>query len=161
MQVSEQVAEIERLKEVIQLSEDGALMDQYIKAEREIERLRGCKFSDRNYAAMQSRLEEQAARIKELETLRGNSVPVPGPALDKMRKLLRWLGRVFGVATWYQVSATYRQDSHTGTSIVSLTCRVTPWLHNDNYNDLLRYVESQATRPASMPVITNISKLGV
>lgn len=77
-----------------------------------------------------------------------------------MKKFLRWLGRKCGVSTWYHVAAIYQQDSHIGSSVMSLTCRVTPWLHEDNYRELVNYVKSQAERPTTTPSITSITRLG-
>lgn len=76
-----------------------------------------------------------------------------------MRKLLRWFARKAGVSTWYHVSATYQQDSHIGMVVMSLTCDVTPWIHEDNYSHVLEFVKSQATRPATMPSIISITRL--
>lgn len=77
-----------------------------------------------------------------------------------MKKFLRWLGKKLGFSTWYHVAATYQQDSHMNTSVMSLTVRVAPWIHEDNYREVLEWVQTQATRPAAMPCITSITRLG-
>lgn len=79
-----------------------------------------------------------------------------------MKKLVRKLARRFGVTTDYHVSAIYRQDSHIGTSTLSMTVTMRPWLHVDNYRDLVEYLHTQATRSTpDMPSITSITKLGI
>jgi hypothetical protein len=82
------------------------------------------------------------------------------PERNDMRKLLRRLASLIGWRTSYHVAATYQQDSHVGWSVLSMTCEVTPWLHADNYAELMDYVKAKATRPASMPTITSITRLG-
>ena len=77
-----------------------------------------------------------------------------------MRKLLRRFAHRLGVSTAYHVCALYKQDSHMGTSVISLTVRINPWLHEENYRDLMVYVNELAVRPAEMPSITSITKLG-
>lgn len=77
-----------------------------------------------------------------------------------MKKALRWLGRKCRITTWYHVAATYQRDSHMGTSVISLTVYVMPWIHEDNYPDVVAYIESQADKPAMTPCITSITRLG-
>lgn len=78
-----------------------------------------------------------------------------------MKKFIRWAARKLGMVTWYHVSAVYRQDSHMGTTAVSLLCGMKPWLHDENHAEMTKWVESQVVRPASTPVITSITKLGL
>jgi hypothetical protein len=79
-----------------------------------------------------------------------------------MNKLIRWLAKRAGVATDYHVAALYTQDGHMGTSTLSMTVTLRPWLHRDNYRELVEYLHTQATRATpAMPVITSITKLGV
>lgn len=78
-----------------------------------------------------------------------------------MRKFVRRFALWFGVNTDYHVSATYNQDSHVGWSIVSLQLTIRPWLHRDNYRELVDAVNKEATRPSSTPSITSITKLGL
>lgn len=78
-----------------------------------------------------------------------------------MKKFIRRAARKLGVTTWYHVSAIYQQDSHTNITTVSLLCKMRPWLHDENYAEVVKYVESQAVRPTSPPVITSIAKLGL
>lgn len=59
------------------------------------------------------------------------------------------------------MSATYQQDSHVGFSVISMTVTMRPWLHIDNYMELVNYIKSEATRPASTPSITSVTKLGI
>lgn len=77
-----------------------------------------------------------------------------------MRKTLRTVAHWLGFSTGYHVAAIYKQDSHMSTSVISMTVTIRPWLHADNYRDLMDYVKSQAVRPAEMPSITSITKLG-
>lgn len=78
-----------------------------------------------------------------------------------MRKTLRRVARRLGIATTYHVAALYHQDSHMSTSTLSMTVTLLPWLHADNYRELIEYLHTQATRPTKeMPVITSITKLG-
>ncbi len=77
-----------------------------------------------------------------------------------MKKFLRWIGRKCGVSTWYHVAAIYQQDSHISSSVMSLTVKVAPWIHEDNYCEVVDFVKTQATRPATTPSITSITRLG-
>ncbi len=77
-----------------------------------------------------------------------------------MRKQLRTVAYWLGVSTAYHVAASYKQDSHIGMSVISMTVRIRPWLHDDNYRELMDYIKSQAVRAAEMPSITSITKLG-
>ena len=77
-----------------------------------------------------------------------------------MKKFLRWLGKKLGFSTCYHVAATYQQDSYMNTSVMSLTVRVAPWIHEDNYCEVVDFVKTQATRPATTPSITSITRLG-
>lgn len=36
-----------------------------------------------------------------------------------------------------------------------------PWIHVDNYAELMDFIKREATRPASAPSITSITKLGI
>jgi hypothetical protein len=76
-----------------------------------------------------------------------------------MRKTLRRVAHRLGWATSYHVAATYNSDIH-GFSVISLTVDVRPWLHTDNYKELVDYVESRTERIAGRPTITSITKLG-
>ena len=78
-----------------------------------------------------------------------------------MRKLLRRFAHWLGYTTSYHVSATYQQDSHVGFSVLAMTVTMRPWLHVDNYTELVNYIKSEATRPASTPSITSVTKLGI
>ena len=78
-----------------------------------------------------------------------------------MRKFIRRFALWLGVVTEYHVSATYSQDSHIGFSTMSLTVAIKPWLHGDNYKELVEFVNKEATRPSSTPTITSITKLGL
>ena len=42
-----------------------------------------------------------------------------------------------------------------------MTVTMRPWLHIDNYMELVNYIKSEATRPASTPSITSVTKLGI
>jgi hypothetical protein len=77
-----------------------------------------------------------------------------------VRHALRRMACALGWSTSYHVAATYNRDSHVGFSVVSMTVSVRPWLHADNYRDLVAYVQSQAVRPMGPPNITSVTKLG-
>lgn len=77
-----------------------------------------------------------------------------------MRKLIRRLAAKAGCLTSYHVAATYNRDSHIGYSIVSMTVDVKPWIHRDNYADVVAYVKTQATGCVGQPNITSLMKLG-
>lgn len=78
-----------------------------------------------------------------------------------MRNLIRQVAKRAGVATSYHVAALYHQDSHMNMSTLSMTVTLLPWLHIDNYRELVEYLHTQATRPTKdMPVIVSITKLG-
>ena len=76
------------------------------------------------------------------------------------RHLLRRAAYALGWATDYHVAATYNRDSYVGISVISMTVSVRPWLHSDNYRDLVEHVHSHAVRPAGPPTITSVTKLG-
>ena len=75
-----------------------------------------------------------------------------------MRTLLRWIGRKCGLGTWYHVAATYPLPS--GYATMSLTCSVRPWLHADNYPELVAYVATQAGADGVKPNIVSLTRLG-
>lgn len=75
-----------------------------------------------------------------------------------MRKLLRWIGRHCGITTWYHIAATYPLPN--GSATMSLTCAMRPWLHSDNYSDLVAYVKTQADSKTTTPNIVSITRLG-
>ena len=78
-----------------------------------------------------------------------------------MRKTLRRIAQMLGWSADYHVAATYTRDSHMGFSTISLTVKMLPWLHRDNYRELVEYVHSECEKPAAIPTITSITKLGV
>jgi hypothetical protein len=79
-----------------------------------------------------------------------------------MRKIIRILAKTLGFKRSYQVAATYVKSGQTnGWSTVSLIVTMRPWLHVDNYKDLVQYVEESSDSPSYTPVIINISRLGV
>jgi hypothetical protein len=77
-----------------------------------------------------------------------------------MRNTLRRVAHWLGWNTDYHVAATYTRDSHMGFSTISLTVKMFPWLHRDNYRDLVAYVHSECEGRATTPTITSITKLG-
>jgi len=76
------------------------------------------------------------------------------------RHALRRLAYAIGWSTSYHVAATYNRDSHIGFSVISMTVSVRPWLHADNYSELMAYVKKQAEQPVGTPSITSVTKLG-
>ncbi len=78
-----------------------------------------------------------------------------------MKKLIRKIASWAGVSTSYHVAGTYNIDSHMGHAIISLTVNVSPWIHVDNYKEIVAYVKTQtAGRIVGDPSITSITKLG-
>jgi hypothetical protein len=75
-----------------------------------------------------------------------------------MRKLLRWVGKKCGMVTWYHVAATYPVQF--GYATMSLTCYVRPWLHADNYQELVAYVAMHADTKEAKPNIVSLTRLG-
>jgi hypothetical protein len=77
-----------------------------------------------------------------------------------MRTLLRWIGRKLGVRTWYHVSATYPLSGG-GSATMSCTLSVRPWLHSDNFSELVDFMKTQASYKNETPAIVSITRLGV
>lgn len=77
-----------------------------------------------------------------------------------MRTLIRRLAAKAGYSTSYHVAATYNRDSHMGYSVLSMTVSVKPWIHRDNYAEVVAYVKTQATGCIGEPNITSLTKLG-
>lgn len=77
-----------------------------------------------------------------------------------VRKVLRAIARDMGVSTSYHVAARYHTTGMHQADM-SMTCRIIPWLHSDNYKDLVAYIASQATNSTETPCITSITKLGL
>ena len=80
---------------------------------------------------------------------------------NAMKKLIRHVAFLLGVRTVYHVSAVYRRDSYVTDSLVTLIVPMYPWLHEDNYAELIARVEIWTTRPSGPPAITSITKLGL
>jgi hypothetical protein len=80
--------------------------------------------------------------------------------MSKARTTLRALAKKLGMSTSYHVAAVYTQDSHMSESIISMTITVKPWLHVDNYAEIVAYVKTQATRCVDTPNITSVTRLG-
>lgn len=78
-----------------------------------------------------------------------------------MKAFIRKVAKTLGWSTCYHVSATYPRDSHVGFSVISLTVTVKPWIHSDNYREVVDFVEAKADRPSSTPSIISITKLGL
>lgn len=77
-----------------------------------------------------------------------------------MKRLMRWLAHKVGYSTSYHVAASFQQEGHLGTSIISMTIVVRPWAHVDNYREIVDYVASKATGCVKTPSITSLTKLG-
>lgn len=77
---------------------------------------------------------------------------------DIARKGLRMLAWLAGMSTSYHVAARF-QSPH-GVCTVSMTCRLSPWLHQDNYHHLVQYVADQAQGAINTPCITSVTRLG-
>lgn len=77
-----------------------------------------------------------------------------------MKRMLRSFAKRIGWSTDYHVAATYTRDSHVGFCTASMTVTISPWLHQDNYKDLVEYIHSQCEARSSVPSITSVTKLG-
>ncbi len=75
-----------------------------------------------------------------------------------MKKIIRSIAERLGVATGYHVAAysSYLGEQRTG----SMTVQMTPWLHADNYAELIDYIK-EAQGHKQPPSITSITKLGL
>lgn len=76
-----------------------------------------------------------------------------------MRKLLRWIGSALGMRTWYHVAAIYPLGGG-GFATLSCACGIRPWLHHDNYQAMVDYVQTQAERKDVRPNVVSITRLG-
>ena len=76
-----------------------------------------------------------------------------------MRKVFRWVCVKFGLKMWYYITATYPTAG--GYATISCTCSVAPWLHNDNFSELVEYIKTQANSNTVTPNIVNITRLWV
>ena len=81
--------------------------------------------------------------------------------MNIVKKTIRKVAYMLGFVTEYHVAAIYNRDSHFGFSIISLQLSIRPWLHKDNYQELVDYVNEKATNPSSTPSITSITRLGI
>ena len=81
-----------------------------------------------------------------------------------MKKMIRNIATKLGVKTYYHFSATYDRDSHTGFSISGGTLGVRPWLHLDNYDELISEIIGDLKGKgiyADQIAITSITKIGL
>lgn len=76
-----------------------------------------------------------------------------------MKKAIRSIAQSLGFNACYHVAAVYNNVN--GTANISMTVIVRPWLHDDNYNELVKHVESRAIGTKSTPSITSITRLGL
>jgi len=72
-----------------------------------------------------------------------------------MRKLFRWIAGKCGMETDYHIYAI------NGTSYISFTCTVSPWLHEENYSDLIEYAGNLVENKKGRVAIASITKLGI
>jgi hypothetical protein len=77
-----------------------------------------------------------------------------------VRKAIRRLATWMGWKTSYHVAAQYTRDSHMGWYVISMTATVSPWIHADNYREVVDYVKTQCDLPTGNPNITSLTKLG-
>ncbi len=78
-----------------------------------------------------------------------------------MRNIIRRIARWSGVKTSYHIAAVYIRYGHVSSSQLAMTCTMRPWLHADNYLELVEFVKSQAPGAVSTPSITSITRLGI
>lgn len=79
--------------------------------------------------------------------------------MSSLRKLARTVCKSIGVHTSYHISAVYSSDIGMVTS--SMILNVNPWIHNDNYHEVVSFVRDQVEKTNSTPTITSITKLGI
>lgn len=77
-----------------------------------------------------------------------------------MKTMIRRFAKWVGWSTTYHVAAQYNRDSHIGWSVISLTINVSPWIHRENYKEIVDFVGSEAEKIVGSPTITSITKLG-
>lgn len=71
----------------------------------------------------------------------------------------RNLAMMFGAETHYHVAASYtRQDG--SSSCISMTIKVKPWIHPDNYKEVSDFMGKHANFPKGDVCVTSITKLG-
>jgi hypothetical protein len=75
--------------------------------------------------------------------------------------IVRLIAEKIGVKTAYHVAALYKSAKHQpGWSATSMPLTISPWLHEDNYMELVEYVKARCDDPIGRPVITSVTKIG-
>ncbi len=77
-----------------------------------------------------------------------------------MKKLIRFVCEKLGFSTSYIVSATWTR-SDGSFSTLTYTCTIYPWLHVDNYQQLLEHTQKESKQNKVMPNIIEVTKLGI
>ena len=75
-----------------------------------------------------------------------------------MSRALRWIASACGVRTTYHVASFYCIPF--SNTVASGTYTMSPWLHRDNYLDLVQAVHRDHPDAKTPPTITSITKLG-
>lgn len=79
-----------------------------------------------------------------------------------MKNFIRSIAKAIGIKTNYHVACLYSRDSHVSTITMSSTVTVKPWLHPDNYIEIVKCLHEEAIRPTKeMPIIVSITKIGI
>lgn len=79
----------------------------------------------------------------------------------KVKEIIRKIFASMGRSETYHVSASYIPKGNSGLAITSMTVKVTPWLHEDNYCQLIEFVKTKCNDVDGSPTITSITKLGL
>lgn len=78
-----------------------------------------------------------------------------------MRILIRKLAAFLGIRTTYHVAAMYTHEDLKSSCTGAMTVTITPWVHCDNYHDIVSFVQSSFEGCKDKPTITSITKLGI
>ena len=74
----------------------------------------------------------------------------------RLRTAARQIAKSIGIATNYHVAWVVTIPA--GSAIGSMTVTMRPWLHIDNYHDLVEYIRDEQ-KSETRPTITSITKL--
>lgn len=78
-----------------------------------------------------------------------------------MKHLIRKIAAFLGIRTTYHVAAMYTHKILKSSCNGAMTVTVTPWIHVNNYSDIVIFVQSSFDGCEDKPTITSITKLGI
>lgn len=76
-----------------------------------------------------------------------------------MAKLIRDIAKIIGIKTVYHISAIAQTDK--GQITISLNLAVSPWMHADNFSDVMFRVSQTMPNTQTQACITSITRLGI